>query len=220
MVLRKIMGLVACALIVGAASLATAGIPDLTNSTATRAYTGAETLSLFSTPEGGGKPFTECFVVNGAGAVQDGTITLVVNDGLGVPVQIFPFEDMWIGAGGTPGLVSCAGNLTADQSTDVTGTTFWVNALFAGGFSTETTRVYINGDELTNPAYIGGLAINHNTPDINADGVVNLSDSGFFASDLFTGPYNYRSDYNADGSINLSDAGFLGTNIGAACPAP
>jgi len=219
MVLRKIMGLVACALIVGAASLATAGIPDLTNSTASRAYTGSETLSLFSTPEGGGKPFSECFVVNGGGAVQDGTITLEVLDGVGVPIELFPFEDMWVAAGGTPGLVACAGDFTADASTDETGTTEWVNALFAGGYSTEVTRVYINGDELTTAGY-AGIAINHNSPDINADGVVNLSDSGFFANDLFVGPYDYRSDYNADNSINLSDAGFLGTNIGAACPAP
>ena len=123
MVLRKIMGLVACALIIGAASLATAGIPDLTNSTASRAYAGPETLSLFSTPDGGGKAFTECFVVGGAGVVQDGTITLVVNDGFGVPIENFPFEDMWIAAGGTPGLVACAGNFTANFNTNATGTT-------------------------------------------------------------------------------------------------
>jgi hypothetical protein len=213
------MGLVACALIVCAASLATAGIPDLTNSTASRAYTGPETLSLFSTPDGSGKPFSECFVVNGGGAVQDGTITLVVNDGLGVPIEFFPATDMWIAAGGTPGLVACAGNLTADFNTNAAGETVWQNALFAGGYSTEVTRVFINGDELTTAGY-AGLALNHNTPDINADGVVNLSDTGFFASDLFVGPYNYRSDYNADGTINLTDAGFIGTNIGSACPAP
>ncbi|MCP4574335.1 MAG: hypothetical protein GY838_18420 [bacterium] len=219
MVLRKIMGLVACALIVGAASLATAGIPDLTNSAASRAYTGPETLSLFSTPDGGGRAFAECFVVNGGSAVQDGTIALVVNDGLGVPIENFPAEDMWIAAGGTPGLVACAGNLISNFNTNAAGETEWQNALFAGGFSTEVTRVYINGDELTTAGY-AGLAINHNSPDINADGVVNLSDSGFFATDLFVGPYNYRSDFNADGSLNLSDAGFLGTNIGSACPAP
>lgn len=216
------MGLVACALILGAASFATAGIPDLDNSVASRAYTGASTLSLFSLPDGSGKPFTECFEIGAAGAIQDGTITLVVNDGLGAPVANLGFQDMWIEAapsGGGPGLVPCAGNLVADANTDATGTTQWVNPLFASGYSENNTIVYINGDALTSGGG-AGLAIYHNSADINADGNINLTDTGFFANDLFFGPYNFRSDYNGDTFINLTDAGFIGTAIGLGCPAP
>jgi hypothetical protein len=216
------MGLVACALIIGAASFATAGIPDLDNSVASRAFTGASTLSLFNLPDGSGKPFTEMFERLAAGNTEDGTITLVVNDGLGAPVANLGFQDMWIEAaptGGGLGLVPCAGNLVADFNTDATGTTVWANPLFASGYSEANTIVYINGDALTSGGG-AGLAINHNSADINADGNINLTDTGFFASDLFFGPYNYRSDYNADGNINLTDAGFIGTAIGLACPAP
>jgi hypothetical protein len=42
------------------------------------------------------------------------------------------------------------------------------------------------------------------SPDINGDGVVNLSDIAIFAS-LYPGPYDARIDFNGDGVINLTD---------------
>ena len=61
MLLRKIMGLAVCAMIIGSAAYAVAGVPDLQLSTASLAYGGVETLSLFSVPNGSGRPFTEAF---------------------------------------------------------------------------------------------------------------------------------------------------------------
>ncbi len=43
-----------------------------------------------------------------------------------------------------------------------------------------------------------------NSPDLNGDLLVNLSDVVLFARD-FSGPYNYRSDLYWDGEVNLDD---------------
>jgi hypothetical protein len=210
------MGLFACALIIGAASFAMAGVPDLQWSTAARAYAGPETLSLFNVPNGSGKAFTQAFLPAGAGNA-DATISLTLKDGLGVPIDNYPFEDMWIESndGVGPGLTACAGNAVADFNTNASGNTVWAAAMTAGGYSTALTFVMINGDALTSNA---GIGLNFNSPDINADGAVNLSDGGFFSTDLFVGPYNYRSDFNNDGALNLTDGGFLASAIGATCP--
>ena len=53
------MGIFMITLLVGAASFATAGVPDLAQSTAARAYLGPETAVLFNAPNGGGSAFTE-----------------------------------------------------------------------------------------------------------------------------------------------------------------
>ena len=84
MVLRKLMGIFTITLIVGAASLAMAGVPDVTQCTATRAYTGPEFCVLFNVPDGNGNAFTDAVKVGGG--VADATITLIVKDGGGVPI--------------------------------------------------------------------------------------------------------------------------------------
>ena len=209
MLLRKIMGLAVCAMLIGSAALA--GVPDLQETTAETVYTGVETLSLFNLPNGGGRAFDAAFLPGGAAG--DATINLVLRDGLGVPIANFPFEDMWIESADA-GLVSCGGNATADFNTNEFGETQWANPLFAGGQSSALCLVMINGDALTSNA---GLAISFNSADINGDGIVNLSDGGFFTQDLF-GVYDYRSDFNYDSLINVSDAGFMANGLGAACP--
>ncbi len=205
------MGLAVCALIVGSAAFAVAGVPDLQQSTAVRAYGGVETLSLYSLPNGGGRTFAAAFLPGGAAG--DATITLTLRDGLGVAIANFPFQDMWIESA-DGGLVSCGGNATADFNTDVNGVTSWNAPLFAGKQSQALCLVMVNGDALTSNL---GLQISFNSADINGDGVVNLSDGGFFTQDLF-GAYSYRSDFNYDSAINVSDAGFMANGLGAACP--
>ncbi|MFN2370740.1 MAG: hypothetical protein ABR506_06230 [Candidatus Krumholzibacteriia bacterium] len=211
MLLRKIMGLGVCALIIGSAAFAVAGVPDLQQSTAVRAYSGVETVSVYSLPNGGGRAFTAAFLPGGGAA--DATVTLTLRDGLGVPIVGFPFQDMWLESA-DGGMVACGGNATADQNTDANGVTFWVDPLFAGGQSSALTLVMVNGDPLTSNS---GLQISFNSADINGDGVVNLSDGGFFTQDLF-GVYNYRSDFNYDALVNVSDAGFMANGLGAVCP--
>jgi hypothetical protein len=70
---------------------------------------------------------------------------------------------------------------------------------------------------------INGQAINapidmlFNSPDINCDKVVNLTDVVLFANNYY-GTYDYRSDFYWDGVLNLSDIVLLAQNMQAECP--
>ena len=209
MVLRKLMGVFMAALVIGAASLAVAGVPDLQQSTASRAYVGVETLSLFNLPSGGGSAFTGA--QKPGGAVADATITLTLRDGLGVAIENYPFEDLTLAS---TGVVPCLGGVTADANTDALGQTQWQTPLAAGGYSTgATTVVEVAGAALTS----GSVALRMNSADINGDGTVNLSDVGIFSS-VFYGAYNYKADFTNDGLVNLSDVGRLASGVGGSCP--
>jgi hypothetical protein len=206
------MGIFMITLLVGAASFASAGVPDLGLSEATRAYLGAETAVLFNVPNGGGAAFTDA-VIPGQ-VVVDATITLTLVDGSGTAIPNFPFEDAWIESA-DGGMVACIGGATADANTDALGQTQWQTPLQAGGASEALTVVYISGAPLTSSA---GVAISHNSTDLNADGVVNLTDVPIFAGDFYGGVYQFRSDFAYDGAVNLSDVVRLAQSLGAACP--
>jgi hypothetical protein len=205
------MGIFAITLMVGAASFATAGVPDLDLSTAARAYAGPETAVLFNIPNGGGAAFTDAAIIGGA---VDATITLTLVDGSGTPIPNFPFEDAWIESA-DGGMVACTGGATADFNTNASGVTSWVTPLQAGGSSQALTVVMISGAALTSSA---GLAISHNSADITGDGLVNLTDVPLFAGDFYGGVYAFRSDFSYDGNVNLSDVVKLAQALGAACP--
>ena len=211
MVLRKLMGLFACVLVLGVASFASAGVPDLQETTADLVYTGTETLSMFNLPNGAGRSFTEAFLPAGGGTA-DATIELTLRDGFGDPIDDYPAEDMWI-ASADDGMTGCGSTIGADFNTNAAGETVWAAPKFAGGYSQALCIVYINGDALTSN---GGLALSFNSADISGDGVVNLTDAGFFSG--YLGGTNYAGDYNYDGVVNVSDAGFMANSLGASCP--
>ena len=211
MVLRKLMGLFACALLLGIAATASAGVPDLANTTANTAYHaggGTLTLSLFSLPNAAGNPFTVCFLPGAATA--DGTITLTLMDDGPSPIANYPAEDMWI-ASEFGGMVPCSSTSGADFNTNEFGVTQWVNPLFAGGSDTGDCIVYVNGDELT-----AHIAMQFNSADINGDGFVNLPDTGFMTD--YIGTTTYAGDFNFSGAVNLPDTGFMTAGLGANCP--
>jgi len=56
-------------------------------------------------------------------------------------------------------------------------------------------------------------------PDLNGDGVVNLSDIPIY-SDFSSGtrPYDPRADFNHDGNINLTDTQFFSAHFNDVCP--
>jgi hypothetical protein len=214
MSLRKIMGLFVCTLILGVASFASAGVPDLGNSDATMPnYAGGEVVSLFNLPSGGGKAFAEARTASGV--VVDATIEVVLRDGNDLIIAGFPGEDLWLESG-DGGMVACVGGTTADGDTDANGITSWVNSLNASGFSTALCYIMVSGDALTS---VGSeMALQFNSADINADGVVNLTDIGQFAGYFGVGNYGYAADFQFDGIINLSDIGLLAIGLGASCP--
>jgi hypothetical protein len=210
MVLRKLMGIFAITLIVGAASLAMAGVPDVTQCSATRAYTGPERTVLLNVPDGNGNPFTAAVKVGGG--VADATITLIIRDGAGVPIANYPAEDSWIESV-DGGMVACLGGAVADLNSDVDGVTRFQNPLQAGGSSQADTRVLINGNALANT-----LGVGFNSPDLDGSGAVNLTDVQFFAADFFDVSYKFRSDLFFDNIVNLSDIPPLAATVGSSCP--
>lgn len=195
-----------------------ASAQDVDNSTAGFvSYEGAETLVLMVLPDGSGPSLTEARILGGGHA--DATIEVFVRDWFGLPVEYFSWRDVWLSPvpdGGT--LATCPSSLTcqifpdpADTGPD--GRLVISGTPWAGGYSEGLMQARINNTPLTSSP---GLNIRYVSPDIDGNLVVNLSDAGFFANDLF-GDYHFRSDFDADGDIDLSDAGFLATSIGKAC---
>jgi hypothetical protein len=56
-----------------------------------------------------------------------------------------------------------------------------------------------------------------NSPDLNGDLAVNLTDVSHFVGSFF-GTYDYASDFQWDGVINLSDIVLLAQGLGSECP--
>lgn len=176
-------------------------------------------VSLFNVPDGSGAPFSAAF--GPGGAVVDATITMTLYDGppgSGQTVAHFPYEDMWLESDG--GLLGfCPGGSCADAHTDVNGVTTWSTALNLGGRSNPDLggQIYIliNGAVPEGEGLVADLRMN--SPDINGDLEVNLSDIPPFAEDFY-GPYAYRSDFVWDGVVNLSDLAELAKAMATACP--
>lgn len=207
------MGLFMCTLILGVASFATAGVPDLGNSEATMPnYSGVDALSLFNLPNGGGSSFDAAQLPDGTFA--DATIVVTIRDGNNDVIAGFPAADLWLESA-DGGMVACVGGAQADGDTDVDGVTDWNNPMNAGGFSLANTYIMVSGDALTS---VGSeMALYFNSADMNGDGIVNLADVGSFST-VFYGAYDFSADFFADGVVNLADVGLLATGIGGACP--
>lgn len=195
----------------GASAVDCTGIPDLSRSFVQQGFQGQATLLVV--PDGSGPPLTEARTTDGT--VVDATIhvTLISFCEIEEPVAFFPREDLWLESLGA-GLVACVGGAIADAPTDLDGHTQWSNPLKAGGWDEGNCRVIVNGVALGDPA---GLTLNFNSPDLDGNGAVNLSDVAAFVMDYFGG-YVFRSDLLHDGAINLSDVAVLAGSIGKICP--
>lgn len=206
---RKLTGFLLGVMVVSMASLGWAGVPDLSQSTAT---TGAPAgASVFNLPTGLGDPLTSARTTTGQ--LTNATITLILRDALGAPIPFYPNEDMWLTTtGGT--FAFCPNGTAANASTDINGRTTWANPLFAGGNSFgQLVRVMVAGSPLNQP----GLNITFNSADISGDLRVNLTDLQSFAAD-YAGAYNYRSDFLRDGTVNLTDLSLFARGYGNVCP--
>lgn len=213
MVRRKLVGLFVCSLVMGAVSVATAGIPDATLSTATTAATAQ--VSVYTLPNGAGKGLFEAKVINSSTLVN-ATITLTVLDGNGDPIYLYPAEDMWLETT-LGGLALCPGGSTADFLTNAAGVTTFFSTVNGGGQSdrvaAEKTVVVIGGTPLNGSQ----LDILFNSPDIDGNLEVNLSDTVAFTQNA-QGSYNYRSDFYFDNQMNLSDTVLYAQGLGVVCP--
>ena len=202
------MGLLVCSLVVSLATVAWAGIPDLMLSSATYVALGTQ-VSVYSLPSAAGDALNDVYVLGGS--KTDATVTLTLVDSTPTPIFNYPFEDMWLESD-DPAFVFCPGGTSADANTDANGQTTFSGALFAGS-SGAGLIVVINGDPLEQ----GPLDFLFNSPDMNGDLLVNLTDVVLFAG-VYYGEYDYSADYYWDGNINLSDIVLLAQGQGATCP--
>ena len=212
MVLRKLMGLLACTLVLGFATVAMADVPNLDLSYAETAA-GAQ-VSVFNLPNGAGSGLDAAFTYGGG--TTDATITLTLVNDDGDPIDGYAAEDLWLETD-MGGLARCEDGTLADADTDGAGQTVWADPLNAGGFTDidggELTVVMVSGDALTMP----GMDVQFNSADISGDGVANLTDIAAFTQALM-GAYAYAADFIWDGAVNLSDVALMTQGNGTECP--
>lgn len=199
---KRLLGLaVAGSMVLGLAATANAGIPDLTNSTASGP---GSTVQILITPAGLG---------TNLGAAS-ATVTVTVEDGNGDPIAGYPFQDMVLDDNQTNELNICPGGSTADGNTNASGVATFSGNIAGGGYTEAGLQVFLGGSPLTQAA----LDFKVNSPDINGDRTVNVSDVGAFAGDFGSGSYVFRSDFVADGVLNISDVGRFATAVQEVCP--
>jgi len=189
-----------------------AQIPPPNNSFATAAT--EEPVSVFSRPDGGGFGLDECWL-QGSNTRIDATITVTVLDGWMDPVVNYPAEDIWIWSNVIANFIACPNGTIADHNTNSSGQTTFSLPLLAGGHGFEAV-VFLNGNPLWQSPFAN---FSFNSPDMNGDLVVNLTDIVFFAQ-IFEGGlgYDYSADFTYDQVVNLSDIVYMAQAIGASCP--
>jgi len=175
------------------------------------AYQGPETLTLFVVPDGSGGSFDQATLP--VGGTEDATITVLIVDFNWVPIANFPAEDIWLESEDN-GLVPCIGGTIADANTGADGTTQWLNPVLGGGHSQALTVVLVNGALLE---MTSGVNLSFNSPDINGDRTVNLTDVQLFTEDFYFSD-DFRSDFHRDGIVNLSDLPRMAQAVGTTCP--
>lgn len=141
-------------------------------------------------------------------------INIQVMDVTGLPMAGFVFSDFEVDGVPSAGLADGFNPpSTWDQPAvgfaNLGGGAYQLTGTFIAGGVAPQAMVKVQGVILGSPP----LPLIMNGPDRNADGVVNLTDIGFFAQ-VLGGAYDWRYDYNGDGTINLSDAGIMALHIG------
>jgi len=178
--------------------------------------TTTDPVSVCTQPDGAGFPLHNCMLF--PGTWTDATIHVTMRNFNYDLVPDLPAEDIWLGPHGPTDLVFCANGSIADGPTDEQGRTSFSGPFSGGGHldPAEETRLHIRsilGDYCVD---CPPLDIFVNSPDINADHNVDLTDVVLFAQDYYGG-YDYRSDFWWDGYLNLSDLVLLVQALGASC---
>jgi hypothetical protein len=212
-VLTGILTLTSTIILTAGASLGqVAGCPDLELSTIVQNVQQGTTLLVM--PDGSGPPLSEAVAHDGSLVDAGIHLTLFSSCPPTGPMAHYPAEDMWLEpmAGN---LVFCTGGSIADEPTDDQGITFWSRPLKGGGWDMGSCLIRLG----TGDSPVGfGLPLYFNSPDLNADLVVNLTDVAEFAGDFFSTTYEFRSDLHFDQVVNLSDLAAMTGTVGTACP--
>jgi hypothetical protein len=180
-----------------------------------------EPVCILVVPDASGFTMSEARTI--AGEVVDASIHVriveVDEHGPQGPVLGFPAADLDLRTLDNQ-VLSCVvdGVMIADQESGLDGWTAFTLAPTAGGWSNASVQVYISGSPAAYLTVFPPLPIYFNSPDINGDLIVDLSDVALFTQDLGTGGAAFRSDLVWDGVINLSDIAVFTQHLGASCP--
>jgi hypothetical protein len=169
-----------------------------------------EPVSMYTLPGGTGNSFSEAQLFGGSPVDVSIEIEGLPRD---VPYYDFCLETTLGGLVPCPMYGACA-----DHGSGGIGRITFANAPAGGGTTDESAgeraRVLYIGEPLPLATY----NIQFNSPDINGDGIVNLSDLSYFASDYFDLQYKYRSDFYWDGWVNLTDIPLMAMGLSSNCP--
>lgn len=164
-------------------------------------------------------------IANGCGGDSD-YIEVFVRGYSGEGDEGIPPTDFWMNAcDASQSLYLCPGAFVADAPTDSLGRTTFSGRIAAGGcvltgglYFVAQGVVMLDRETCTTPICLDIVIV---SPDINADGFVNLSDLSFFGQsynhNLGEPDYNPCCDYNDDDHCNLSDFSFMGEHYQHEC---
>lgn len=180
-------------------------------------------VSLMILPDGSGTPFDQAMTFGND--IADASMELLIRTEsqeflAGVAAMEFVLQSTDSAAGILQGcLTSTDSGLIPLEGTDDQGHLFFDEPLLGGGWSEGPLEMTIQGSSyiFPGPDSQGPIFdIRFNSPDINGDLNVNLSDIVLFTQDLL-GEYNYRSDFAWDGEINLTDIVRMVQGLGVSC---
>ena len=115
-------------------------------------------------------------------------------------------------------LAICPGGSVADGNTDALGQTT-LSQVGSGDWTEAGLQVYVAGVALSSPP----LPLSINSPDVNGDQQVDISDVSILAADWDTAltsaqPPSFRSDLYPDQRFDLLDAMLSIPHLGHVCP--
>ena len=170
-------------------------------------------------PRGDFEPISE-----GCGGSTD-YIEVIIKNWSNEPIPDIPWTDFWIGACDAQyELAYCVDHIVADSLTGQNGRTTFSGRIAAGGCIPEGgVWISCQGMTLLDPGCIAPICLDVVLvgPDINVDGLVNLSDMTFFGQAynkaLGEPGYDTCCDYNDDDSVSLSDFAYFGEQYQHRC---
>ena len=152
-------------------------------------------------------------------------IEVIIKDQFDQGVPSIPWTDYWIGACDEQyGLAYCVDHIVADSLTGYDGRTTFSGLIAAGGCIPEGgIWIACQGMTLLTCDPFGPICLDVVlvSPDLNADGLVNLSDLTFFGQSYNKSAgdpgYDTCCDYNDDDTCNLSDFSFFSEHYQHRC---
>ena len=181
-----------------------------------------EPVCILVVPDGTGMTFLEARTFDGQTVDASIDVLLWVVDEFGPIGPAVGFFAEWLTIQTPDGLtIGCAQPYVAiaDYDSAEDGWTRFSLAPRAGGWSQGLLEFYVVDEPASELGIdIPPLPIYFNSPDINGDLAIDLTDITFFAQDLGSGAAQFRSDLVWDGAINLSDITVFTHHLGASCP--